>query len=65
MDQKEFIQMLYPNHPDPYHCHCGRPMVKRIDGSYYCRHCEELAKLEADPTTYEYHLKKNMNRSRP
>lgn len=37
--------------PGPIHGHCGFRMVKDAQGYYYCKHCEDLAREEADPNS--------------
>lgn len=62
----DMIAFIYRDHPPaPRHGHCGRPMFKDPQGYYYCKHCEDLAREEADRNSDLYRIKEMMNRSCP
>lgn len=66
LSMDDLIRFLYRDHPPaPRHGHCGRPMFKDAQGYYYCKHCEEIAREEADRNSELYRLKEMMQKSCP
>ena len=62
----DMIGFIYRDQPaTPSHGHCGRPMFKDAQDYYYCRHCEDLTREEADRDSELYRIKEMMNRSCP
>ena len=66
LSMDDLINYLYKDHPPaPRHGHCGRPMFRDSQGYFYCKHCEDLAREEADRNSELYRLKELMHRSCP